>query len=116
VEFLQLPYPPSVNHYYRCFRNRMVIDKPGRAYRAVVCALLQAQGTQPMDGPLRVEIAVFPPDKRRRDLDNILKSLLDALQHAGAYHDDSQIEHLMLQKVRVIKDGRVEVTIRKKRR
>ena len=39
-----------------------------------------------------MSVDAYPPDKRRRDLDNIQKSLWDALQHGGAYRDDSQIK------------------------
>ena len=48
---------------------------------------------------LRVEIEAFPPDKRRRDLDNIFKVLLDSLQHAEVYVDDSQIDYLCVQRM-----------------
>ena len=33
-----LPYPPSVNHYWRQFRGRMVISKEGRTFRKNVQA------------------------------------------------------------------------------
>ena len=47
-------------------------------------------------GRLRVEIEAFRPDKRRRDLDNLLKATLDGLAHAGVYEDDSQIIDLRI--------------------
>ena len=34
----------------------------------------------------------YPPDRRRRDLDNLQKSLWDAIQYGGGYRDDSQIK------------------------
>ena len=89
----------------------MVIGKEGRAYRAKVCSALQAAGITPLDGPLCVQIELFPPDRRRRDCDNALKALLDALQHAGAYHDDSQIVWLLVVKDEVVKGGRANVQI-----
>jgi crossover junction endodeoxyribonuclease RusA len=53
----------------------------------------------------------FPPDRRRRDLDNLQKPLLDALQHAGVYEDDSQVD-LLLSRRRERRDGgQVVVTI-----
>lgn len=36
----------------------------------------------------------YPPDARRRDLDNVLKCTLDSLVHAGLMEDDSQIKHI----------------------
>jgi len=46
------------------------------------------------DKRLRVVIECFPPDRRRRDLDNLGKSCLDSLQHAKIFVDDNQIDDL----------------------
>ncbi len=43
---------------------------------------------------LFVSVAIFPPDRRRRDVDNPLKAGLDSLTHAKVFHDDCQIDHL----------------------
>ena len=50
-----------------------------------------------------------PPDLRRRDLDNLLKPTLDALQHAGVYEDDSQVDLLMTRRGGVVPGGRLAV-------
>ena len=91
---LELPYPPSVNHYWRRVGARTLISRGGRVFRQAVCSILAARGIRPIDGALEVEIELYPPDRRRRDVDNTQKSLLDALAHGGAYLDDSQIVHL----------------------
>jgi len=53
------------------------------------------------------------PDRRRRDLDNLLKSLLDAITHAGIWDDDSQVKHLEIREFgREPPDGRIFVEIR----
>ena len=91
---IELPWPPSVNHYYRRVGHRTLISREGRKYRSEVCAILRNLHLRPLDGELAMIVDAHPPDKRRRDLDNILKSLLDTLQHGGAYHDDSQIKKL----------------------
>jgi crossover junction endodeoxyribonuclease RusA len=64
-----------------------------------------------MSGPLEVSIDVFPPDRRRRDVDNVQKALLDALAHGGAYHDDSQINRLSIERQSVVRGGKVHVLI-----
>jgi Holliday junction resolvase RusA-like endonuclease len=103
---LQLPYPPSVNHYFRVVGRRVLISREGRAFRTRVCSTLAALGVRPLEGPLAVEVEVYPPDNRRRDIDNTMKALLDALQHGGAYRDDSQIVRLVIEKCAVVENGR----------
>ena len=108
---LELPYPPSVNHYFRMVGRRVLISREGRAFRQRICSTLAALGVRPLAGPLAVEVEVYPPDHRRRDVDNTLKSLLDALQHGGAYLDDSQIVRLAIEKRGVVEGGRTLVRI-----
>lgn len=107
----ELPYPPSINHYYRRVGPRTLISREGRRYRGDVASALAHLGLQPMDGPLEVWVDVFPPDRRRRDLDNVQKSLLDAMEHAGVYHDDSQIKRLISEMREVTRGGKVVVRI-----
>ena len=73
---LQLPFPPSVDHYWRHTRNGHFISDAGRSYRGRVAWECKARGLRPMLGRLSVVIRAYPPDNRRRDLDNLLKVLL----------------------------------------
>lgn len=107
---ISLPYPPSINNYYRNFNGRIIISKAGREYRQLVESLMRDFG-QPMEGKLAVRIEMHPPDNKRRDVDNVLKSLLDALQHGGAYKDDSQIYRLSIEKLTPIKNGYTTIEI-----
>ena len=113
IEF-ELPYPPSVNHYYRRVGPRTLISREGRRFRGEVISALAHLGLKPMDGPLEVQIDVYPPDRRRRDLDNIQKSLLDAMEHGGVYHDDSQIKKLISEMHDVIPGGKVVVAVQRR--
>jgi len=92
---LELPYPPSINRYYRHVGFRTLISREGRAYRRAVCAILRLTGVRPLEGTLAVGIDLYPPDRRVRDADNAQKALIDALQHGGIYRDDSQIKKLL---------------------
>lgn len=107
-----LPWPPSVNRYWRSFRGRAIISREGRAYRDKVILEIRAKGIPPrMTGKVRVDIEVWPPDRRRRDLDNILKAPLDALAYAGVYMDDSQIDQLQVRRVAVMANGALFVKV-----
>jgi|GEM_PF-230758 len=121
---LHLPWPPSVNHYWRSiplrgsghgFRAgrgcRVVISREGRAYRKNVCALLRDQSSSPPDGRLHVRVVLQPPTRRAIDIDNRMKALLDSLEHARIYHDDGQIDRLEIERGEVIKGGRAIVEI-----
>lgn len=96
---IELPWPPSVNHYWRRQGSRYFVSAEGKAYRDELyykCASFR--GLFKATERLSVTIDAYPPDKRRRDLDNILKSLLDSLQYAGVYADDSQIDFLAIKR------------------
>ena len=108
---LELPYPPTINHYYSYQRGRPVLTKHAREYRQAVRATVIQTSVQPLLGPLAVRIDIFPPDQRRRDCDNVQKALLDALQHAGVFWDDSQIVWLLTVKSTPVTGGSVTVKI-----
>jgi crossover junction endodeoxyribonuclease RusA len=110
---INLPWPPSINHYWRNFRGRTVISQEGRTFRANVCALLAGGGPRkpPAGGRIALAMDAFPPDRRRRDLDNIQKPVLDALQHAGIYLDDSQIDLLVTRRCERTENGKLEIEI-----
>ena len=107
---ITLPWPPSINHYWRHVGKKVLISAKGRQYRRMIQELAVVERWPTFGGKrLRVQILAYPPDKRRRDLDNMLKVTLDSLQHAGIYTDDSQIDDLRIS--RGLHDGSGEMIV-----
>lgn len=116
---LILPFPPSVNTYWRApnkgpLKGRHLISAAGRKYQSDACAAIIEQLRRlpkPSSEPASVEVILYPPDARRRDIDNYNKALLDSLTHAGVWEDDSQVKRMLVEWGPVVKGGRVEITI-----
>ena len=112
VACLNFPWPPSVNTYWRHpGGGKHLISAKGRSYRKEVGWEAKAQKCAYSEfGRLSVEIWAYPPDARRRDLDNLLKAILDALTGI-AWKDDSQIDDLRIVRKGIYPKGLMEVKI-----
>lgn len=112
---LDLPVPPSINNYYvRGHGRAVIVGKPGRAYRQAVVAALRPLGLR-VSGCLDVSIvycAASTSSRALKDLDNLLKCLLDSLTHAGLWADDSLIDRLLVERGPITPPGFVSVTVR----
>ena len=75
--------------------NRTFIGAKGKKYRDDVISLCKSYANWfSADKRLCMTIECFPPDRRKRDLDNLGKCILDSLQHAKIFADDNQIDDL----------------------
>lgn len=108
---LSLPYPPSINHYWRRAGRFIHISSEGKRFRSDVAEILAREHIDPLLGRLAVRVELEPPDRRRRDIDNVQKPLLDALQHGGAYEDDCQIDWLLTERKEKKPGGATTVSI-----
>ena len=111
-----LPFPPSVNRYYRNVGYRTLLSRAGREYRRKVCSQLAGRVGQPLSEHLEVQLDLFPPDRRRRDYDNFQKAILDALEHAGVYHNDCQIKRAVIEMHEPDGESRAEISIQPRRK
>jgi crossover junction endodeoxyribonuclease RusA len=111
---LTLPYPPSVNAYWRAFRGRVILSKAGRDYRRrIECMFECMPPVQLVPGEVEVSIVAYPPDARRRDIGNLTKCLDDSLMHLGLIEDDSLIRRAVQEWGEIDRENpRVEVTIK----
>lgn len=120
-------YPPSVNRYWRMFRNRMVRSSTAVEYKEHVAEVSSAVFPESMKGCIMVDVKLHPirpkdwqkrekKDSmwalgvRRIDLDNALKVALDAMQGI-AYDDDRQITDIRIRLRNPIEDGGMTVTV-----
>ena len=107
-----LPYPPSINAYWRhrVFGRRPVVyvTDAGIAYREAVKSAVDMRAK--LVGELALTVRLYPPDRRRRDIDNPIKALLDAMTHAGVWVDDSQVKRMTVEMMPSL-GGRVLVSI-----
>jgi len=110
---IKLPWPPTVNHYYTVVRGRKILSKRGRQYKTDCAAEMLLQRPRKAVGRLQVRVDAFVPDRRKRDLDNILKPVLDSLGSGpnALFDDDSQIDELAVYRRPVTKPGFVEVWV-----
>lgn len=112
MTIIKLPYPPSMNTYWRNFRGNTVLSKSGRLYKTAVAECVVEQNI-PKFGDKRLEVTLwlYPRSKVVTDLDNRLKAVLDGLEEAGVYSSDGNIDILMIQRGEQRKGGGVDVMI-----
>lgn len=120
---LQLPWPPSANHYtgYRVagpfIKGKQFVQAYPTAaakefHRNVQAVVLRDRAARHWSCPLVMRFWTYPPDRRKRDTSNLFKMLEDALEKAGVFEDDYQIaEHHAWRTTQVVKDGMVVVEL-----
>ena len=107
-----LPYPPSVNTYWRRRGSQYYISDKGQKYRKDVQQIIRQLKLDIFTkSRLRIKVIADVPDSRRRDLDNILKGLLDSLIHAGFAEDDEQFDDIRVIRGVKVPGGRLGIKI-----
>jgi crossover junction endodeoxyribonuclease RusA len=90
---IYLPFPPTVNNYYVKTQKGVFISNKGRKFRDLTAeAVLEQLPDVYITDKCLIEVVLFPPDKRIRDLGNYDKALLDALTKAGLWEDDNLVD------------------------
>lgn len=85
---LVLPYPPSANRLWtRTRRGMRRTDEYKSWIEECQLATIRQRG-KPIESHYCLNVVADRPDKRRRDLDNLLKPVSDGLVHSGVIPDD----------------------------
>lgn len=98
---VKLPWPPNVNHSHELNADgSRRLSTEARAFRENASAIARFEfaqaGYKTLRGRCEVKIDFMPPDARKRDIDGPIKQLLDALQAAEVFADDSQVKQLQV--------------------
>lgn len=90
----------------------MVLSQAGRDFKQKVADYV-IENNIPKYGDkfLKVTIVMRPRDKRKTDVDSRIKATLDALESAGVFNNDYQVEHLEVIRGEPIKNGKLLVMI-----
>ena len=90
----------------------MNITKAGREFKAAVADYVVEYKVPKLgDSKLKITMVLFPRDKRKIDIDNRIKAVLDALEDAGVFNNDFQVDHLEIIRGEPVKNGGIRVLI-----
>jgi crossover junction endodeoxyribonuclease RusA len=89
------------------------MSKQGREYKKAVADYISESNTPKLGSArLYLEVVLWPKDKRKYDIDNRIKALLDSLQDAGVFDDDEQIDQINVYRgLAIVQGGNVRVFI-----
>ena len=89
--------PPTVNHYWGQNGTRKFLQPKGLHFRQLTELASKSQDVPKFeDRRLELQIYLYASSRRKFDLDNRCKALLDAMEHAEIFENDSQIDRLIV--------------------
>jgi len=95
---IELSWPPSMNSYWLRSKHGMYLSKRGRDYKLESeTKIMGKSGFYFGKARLSFCVKAYQPDKRKRDLDNILKPLIDVFNKI-VFDDDSQIDYISIER------------------
>lgn len=83
--------------YYRNYRGRVVISENGRRQKEYLHNLFAINHGVKLEGKVQLSIMCYYRDNRVRDIDNVLKPLIDCLKDVY-FGDDSLIQKITIEK------------------
>ena len=103
---INLPFPPTVNHIWKSSGHRRYLSKEYEAFLGMVAIIVKRErvtyyGTK----RLAVAIKLHWPNKRRGDIDNRVKAVLDSLARCKVFEDDEQVDLLAVSRENIVKGG-----------
>ena len=108
---IEMPFPPTDNHYRQPVKMgkfiRLILSSKAREYSENTPPIIWEKGRAILKGRIKLTLYHTMPCNRKRDLDNFLKGVQDAITKAKVYEDDSQIDILTVVRCGVLPPGNV---------
>lgn len=113
MTWVDITVPPSANALYvQLASGERVKTRAYRNWLNSQSLRLRMRACPPEERNISVEIEANID--RRRDLDNLVKPILDALQHEGIIRDDRYVDHIHIERTEQVAKqwARVRITAR----
>ena len=99
---LNLPFPPPANNLFKNIKGGRAKTEKYRAWQAEAGWAVTDQRNfyhrvdkwTILSGPIALKLILGRPDKRKRDLDNLLKAPIDLLVKHGVIDDDRNVQRI----------------------
>lgn len=105
--FLTIPFPPTLNHNIGRKGARYFQSGEYKSFLSQVGWLWLKAKPQDWSKESRYSVAIelVYNTRRRYDVDNRVKPILDALTHAGTWNDDAQVDEILVVRGEVDKEN-----------
>jgi len=107
----EVPMPPSVNQNTRFGKHGAYSSPKYKDWQKEVGKIFMAAKAQELPPPYKISYEVGRPDKRQRDIDNLIKPLNDALQRAGILTNDSLVDEIFIKWDNLTPKGMVAIHV-----
>lgn len=109
---LTLKMPPSTNQLWKRTKKGIRISDKAREYHIHVQEMLDNFNIDPkINVPVSVHVITHFADKRKHDIDNIVKVLFDSLTLAEFWEDDELVDRFTVQRGELRDMAVIEMTV-----
>lgn len=94
---ITVPFPPSINRLRTVARGRLITSKVYRDWTVLASSQARLQRPQRIAGHVSVHISLNIGSKRKYDIDNFAKALLDLIdKHLDLIDNDNLVDRLLI--------------------
>lgn len=108
---VEVDWPPSANKNWMIRRGRFVSTDAAACYKRLIKDLSYTWEKITFLKDIEITIKAFPPDKRKRDIDNLLKVTLDSLQNTHLFENDEQIRKITIERMHKCDKGKLQIRL-----